>query len=129
MGLTKKISLWVLIIGYLLAGSNHFVHPSGYIAIIPAYIPFPKLMNTLAGGFELLFALLLVNPKSRPFAAWGIILMLTAFLPVHIDMLIRSPFILGSFLVTPFIALARLALQFMLIAWAGWYGHWDKRGR
>lgn len=33
--------------GYLLAGDNHFVHPSFYIPIIPLYISFSKLMNVL----------------------------------------------------------------------------------
>lgn len=111
----------MLIIGYLLAGINHFAHPAGYLLIIPSYIPFPKLMNTLAGGFEMLFALMLIWPKTRPLAACGIILMLAAFLPVHIDMIIHAPFMLGSFLVTTFIAWVRLLLQFVLMVWAGWY--------
>jgi len=79
MTLTKKVSLIVLIIGYLLAGINHFAHPDSYIHIIPHYIPFPKLMNILAGGFELLFAVMLIFPRTRPIAAWGTILMLPHF--------------------------------------------------
>lgn len=111
----------MLIIGYLLAGINHFVHPAGYLSIIPSYIPFPKLMNALAGGFEVLFALMLAPLKTRPVAAWGIILMLIAFLPVHIDMLSRAPFMLGHIRVTPLLAWARLLLQPVLMVWAGWY--------
>ena len=61
----KNVSLWVLVLGYFIAGINHFVHPVGYIHIIPAYIPFPKLMNVLAGIFEVLFALMLIFPKMR----------------------------------------------------------------
>lgn len=121
MSLTKKISLWVLIIGYLLAGINHFVHPAGYLSIIPSYIPFPKLMNALAGGFEMLFALLLMYAKTRPFAAWGIVLMLTAFLPVHIQMVIDAPLIVGKIYVTPLIAWIRLFLQPVLMLWAAWH--------
>jgi uncharacterized membrane protein len=111
----------VLIIGYLLAGINHFVHPAGYIPIIPAYIPFPKLMNLLAGGFELLFALMLLSPKTRPIAAWGIILMLAAFMPVHIQMIIDAPFKLGNLMVTPLIAWIRVLLQPVLMLWAWLY--------
>lgn len=122
MSLTKKVSLYVLITGYLLAGINHFAHPAAYLLIIPSYIPFPKLMNTLAGGFELFFALMLTWPKTRAFAAYGIILMLAAFLPVHVDMIIRAPFILGNVTVTPLVAWVRLVLQFGLMVWAGWYG-------
>ncbi|MES2279416.1 MAG: DoxX family protein [Bacteroidota bacterium] len=121
MTLTKKVSLYVLITGYLCAGINHFVHPDGYIHIIPAYIPFPKLMNILSGGFEVLFSLLLISPKTRRIAACGIILMLAAFMPVHIQMVIDAPFKLGNLLVTPLIAWARVFLQPVLMLWAGWY--------
>jgi uncharacterized membrane protein len=121
MTLLKKVSLILLIIGYLFAGANHFVHSNSYIHIIPRYIPFPKLMNVLAGGFEILFALMLISAKTRPAAAWGIILMLAAFLPVHIQMVIDAPFMLGTIHVTPFWAWARVLFQPVLMLWAWWY--------
>ena len=121
MTLLKKISLTVLIIGYLCAGINHFVHPAGYLHIIPTYIPFPKLMNILSGCFEVVFALLLIVPKGRPIAAMGIIVMLALFLPVHIQMVINAPFQLGSLTVTPLIAWLRVLLQPVLMLWAWWH--------
>jgi uncharacterized membrane protein len=121
MSLTKKISLILLIAGYLFAGINHFWHPDGYIHIIPPYIPFPKLMNILAGGFEVLFSLMLIWPKTRSIATWGIILMLAAFMPVHIQMIFNAPFMLGSLHVTLLVAWARVLLQPVLMVWAGWY--------
>ena len=78
MNMTKKVSLWVLIIGYLAAGINHFRNPVSYINIIPAYIPYPVVANILSGAAEILLALLLISPKTRHYAAWGIILMLIA---------------------------------------------------
>ncbi|HZX57438.1 MAG TPA: MauE/DoxX family redox-associated membrane protein [Mucilaginibacter sp.] len=118
----KKISLVVLIIFYLVAGINHFRNPNSYYRIIPPYIPYPILVNILAGCFELLFALGLIFSKARRFAAWGIILMLLAFLPVHISMIGDAPLKLGNLLVTPLIAWIRLvALQPFLILWVWWY--------
>ena len=117
----KKISLIVLIAGYILAGLNHFRAPASYIKIIPDYLPYPAILNILAGFFELLFAFMLIIPKSRSLAAWGIILMLLAFLPVHIQMVIDAPFMLGSLKITPLIAWTRLIiLQPLLILWAWW---------
>ena len=117
----KKISLIVLIAGYIFAGLNHFRAPASYIKIIPHYLPHPAVLNVLAGFFELLFAFMLIFPKSRLLAAWGIILMLLAFLPVHIQMVIDAPFMLGSLTVTPLIAWIRLIiLQPLLILWAWW---------
>jgi uncharacterized membrane protein len=121
MKMFKKISLTILIIGYLYAGTNHFREPASYIRIIPPYIPYPKLMNLLAGIFEILFGLLLTPKTTRPLAAWGILLMLAAFLPVHIQMIIDAPLKLGTFTVTPLITWIRLFLQPVLMLWAWWY--------
>lgn len=111
-----------MVVFYLVAGFNHFYNPPSYWRIIPAYLPFPHVINIAAGCFELLFGLLLIFPKTRVLAAYGIILMLLAFLPVHIDMVIRAPFMLGTSLyVTPLIAWTRLViLQPLLILWAWW---------
>ncbi|MES2064409.1 MAG: DoxX family protein [Bacteroidota bacterium] len=121
MRILKNISLAILVIGYLLAGANHFIHPQGYYRIIPSYLPYPVLLNILAGLFEISFALLLIRPKTRKVASYGIILMLTAFLPVHITMLMQAPLKVGNLLVTPAIAWIRLLLQPVLILWAWWH--------
>lgn len=122
MQILKKISLVILIIFYLVAGINHFRNPGSYLRIIPRYLPYPTVLNILAGGFELLFGILFVFSKTRSFAAWGTILMLIAFLPVHISMIGDAPLKLGSLTVTPFIAWIRLIiLQPLLIWWAWWY--------
>ncbi|GAB3934189.1 DoxX family protein [Mucilaginibacter myungsuensis] len=122
----KKTFLILQIILYAAAGINHFVHPAFYIAIIPHYIPYPTLMNTLAGLAELLLATMLIFERTRKWGAWGIILMLIAFMPVHIQMLIDAPMTLGKLHVTKFGAWIRILFQPVLIAWAAWYIR-DKR--
>lgn len=117
----KKLSLIVLIAGYTLAGINHFVHPAGYIHIIPNYLPFATVLNALAGVCEIIFAVLLIFKPTRKWGAWFIILMLAAFLPVHITMLQQAPLHLGNLYVTPLIAWMRLLLQPVLMLWAWWH--------
>jgi uncharacterized membrane protein len=118
----KKISLVVLILFYLVAGANHFRDPASYLKIIPQYLPYPKILNLLAGICEMGFATMLIFVKTRAMAAWGIILMLIAFLPVHISMIGDAPLQLGSIRVTPVLAWIRLlVLQPLLILWAWWY--------
>lgn len=119
----KTVGLVVMIIFYLVAGINHFRDPDSYLKIIPGYFPFPAFLNLAAGFFEVLFALMLIAGKTRTWAAWGIILMMLAFVPVHVQMVIDAPFILGTSLkVTPLIAWVRLViLQPLLILWAWWY--------
>ncbi len=123
----KKISLVVLILFYLVAGANHFYNPSSYYRIIPHYLPYTVALNILAGFFELFFAFMLIFGKTRHLAAWGIILLLIAFLPVHISMIDEAPLQLGSLTVTPLLAWIRLlVLQPLLILWAWWYTLVDK---
>ena len=120
MTIVKKISLILMIIGYIAAGINHFRVPQFYIAIIPAYIPYPQFMNGAAGIFEIMFGLGLTFQPARKLAAWGIVLMLAAFLPVHISMITDAPFKVGAATVSPVLAWLRLALQPVLMLWAWW---------
>jgi uncharacterized membrane protein len=121
MNKLQKTSLVVLVVFYIVAGINHFRDPLSYIKIIPGYLPFPRFLNLAAGFFELLFAIMLLFSKTRQLAAWGIILMLLAFLPVHISMVGDAPIKMGSLTVTPLLAWIRLLiLQPLLILWVWW---------
>jgi len=120
MSTLKKISLVLLIIGYVAAGINHFRIPQFYIGIIPAYMPFPNILNTLAGVLEIACGLGLILKSTRKFAAWGIVLLLIAFIPVHTAMLSGHTQI-GATHVQPVWAWARLIFQPVLIAWAWWH--------
>ncbi len=117
----KKTSLILLIALYLVAGSNHFVHPTGYWKLIPPYLPFPKILNLLAGFFEIFFGSMLIFKPSRKYAVYGIILMLIAFIPAHVYMIQIAPFMLGKLTVTKTGAWIRLPLQAVLILWAYWH--------
>ena len=120
MSTLKKISLIVVIIGYIGAGINHFRIPDFYIGIIPSYLPYPVILNVLAGVFEILFGLMLIWQPSRKIGAWGIILLLIAFIPVHTAMLSGHSMLNGKS-VLPVWAWVRLFFQPMLIAWAWWH--------
>jgi len=79
------VFLRYLLIGfYLFAGSYHFVNPDFYYGLIPDYLPYPKLINYASGVLEILLALGVIFPKTRLFAAKGIILLLLLFVPSHI---------------------------------------------
>lgn len=118
----KRASLLVMSLFYIAGGINHFRSRQSYLRIIPHYFPNPILINILAGGFELLFGVAILFKKTRRPALFGIILMLIAFLPVHIKMIRDAPLQLGDLTITPFIAWVRLVvLQPLLILWAGWY--------
>jgi len=127
MHIIKKISLILLITGYIAAGINHFRIPAFYISIIPNYLPYHQILNTLAGLFEIAFGLMLIFAPTRRIAAWGIVVLLIAFLPVHIAMLPGHTQI-GAVHVKPIWAWMRLAFQPVLIAWAWWHT-WEDHSR
>jgi len=120
MHIVKKISFILLIIGYIAAGVNHFRIPQFYISIIPDYLPYHQILNTLAGIFEIAFGLMLIFAKTRRIAACGIVLLLIAFLPVHINML-GGHIMVNSKPVLPVWAWVRLFFQPVLIVWAWWH--------
>ncbi len=66
--------------------------------------------------------------KTRRWGALGVVLLMLAFIPVHVQMVIDAPFLLGgTWTVTPLIAWVRLVIiQPLLILWAWWYTHNEK---
>ncbi|AYL97298.1 DoxX family protein [Mucilaginibacter celer] len=117
----KKISLVILIVFYVLAGCNHFRDPAFYYAVMPHNLLYPEAVNILAGIVEVTLGLLLISTKTRYWAAWGIVLMLVAFLTVHVGMIFDAPFKANGMTITPFFAWIRLAAQFVLIVWVYWH--------
>lgn len=86
----RRLSLVLMALLYIAAGVNHFWHPHFYLPIIPSFFPYKAVLNTLAGVAEIVLGLLLFPVRSRRLAAYGIITMLIAFLPVHIWMVVKG---------------------------------------
>lgn len=108
-----------MFIFYFGAGINHFRNPGSYYKIMPPYFPQPHLLNMLAGAAEILLAILLLFPKTRRLSAYIIILMLIAFIPVHIYM-IETGFCLNETTCLPVwgLWLRLVVLQPLFILWA-----------
>ena len=120
MRVFKSIGLFLLVSLYSLGGLNHFLSANVYLQIMPADLPFPKELVVISGFVEILLAALLLLPVTRKLAGWTIGLMLIAFLPVHIQMIVDAPVRIGVITVTPALAWIRLALQPVLVAWVIW---------
>jgi uncharacterized membrane protein len=103
---------------YFTAGLNHFVNPQVYVKILPPQIPYPSLIVTLSGIYEIIFALLLIPMVTRPLAAWAIILLLIMVFPANLQMTINYYRIHSPGL---WLTILRLPLQVLLIYWAYLY--------
>jgi uncharacterized membrane protein len=111
----EAVLIIAMILLYVLAGLNHFIHPGGYLKIMPPWIPFHAFLVGLTGVLEILFAILLVFSRTRPVGAWCIIFLLVAIFPANIQMTINyarggNPYLWATIL--------RLPLQILLIYWA-----------
>ena len=114
----SRFFLYLMALFYIAAGINHFVHPDGYVKIMPPYIPYHEAMVFLSGVAELVLGVLLLPTVTRPFAAWGLISLLIAVFPANIQMAVDA-YHTGK---PPlWIALLRLPFQIPLLWWAWKY--------
>ncbi len=117
----KKAALYLQVVFYLAAGLNHFRKPGSYYGLIPPYLPWYSLINTAAGMAEMVFAAGLVLTVTRKWAAYGIIVMLLAFIPAHIYFIQIGSCIPGGICVPQWVGWLRLlAIHPLLLAWAWW---------
>jgi uncharacterized membrane protein len=125
---TRSVGYWVglVLLGllYVFAGSLHFTRPGSYLAIMPPYIPWPLAVVYVSGAAEILGGIGVlvpdgfVFPRTRAFAAWGLVALLVAVSPVHINMCLHPE----QFPTIPlWVVWLRLPLQLPLIGWAWLY--------
>ncbi len=114
----NQFFFYLMIVLYVIAGINHFLKPQFYEKMMPSYIPFHSFCIYFSGICEVLFAVLLIPTKTRKTSAWLIILMLTVFFIIHIQMLIDN---WDNDDVMFWASIVRIPLQFVLIWWAWLY--------
>jgi uncharacterized membrane protein len=117
--MTKRtISLYIQSAVYLIAGIIHFINPEFYISILPNWFPLQSEAVFISGIAEIILALGLLHPKTQKISAFLITAMLIVFFfLVHIPMLFNFH---GFKDAVWWIAVIRIPIQFVLIAWS-WY--------
>ncbi|MHA7131429.1 DoxX family protein [Algoriphagus namhaensis] len=114
--------LYIMAFFYLVAGVNHFIKPEFYLPLIPDYMPDAALLNIISGVAEILGAIGLLIPATRKLAAWGIILMLVAFVPSHVYFIQIGSCVPDVLCVDEWIGWVRLiVIHPVLIYWAWIY--------
>jgi uncharacterized membrane protein len=104
---------------FIVLGALHFVRPEFYVPIMPPYFPFPLLWVLVSGVLEILGGVGLLMKRFRQPAAYGLALLMVAFMPVHLHMLLY-PAEVGAELIPPYLLFWRLAFQFVLITLFVW---------
>ncbi len=109
---------YILGIIFVAAGFYHFRKPKLYERIMPPYIPMHSTLVLISGAVEMILGLMVLNPETQVMAAWGIIVLLVLFIPVHIHMLQNED---ASLNLPKWVLILRLPLQIALIYWVYQY--------
>jgi len=111
----RNLSLFLMALFYIGAGTLHFVGPEFYLRIMPPWLPWHRELVFLSGVAEVLLGIFVLIPRTRKLAAWGIIALLIAVFPANIHMAINSDQF-PQF--SPTMLWLRLPLQFLMMLWA-----------
>ena len=114
----KTLSIIIMSLFYIMAGTNHFINPDWYVPIVPPILPFKTAIVYISGILEIILGTLLIFPKRRFIASWGLILLLVAVYPANIYVALTNGEVMDT---TPLIAWGRLPFQFVFIALAYWH--------
>ena len=114
----KTISIIIMSLFYIMAGTNHFINPDWYVRIVPPILPFKTAIVYISGILEIILGSLLIFPKIRFIAGWGLIILLVAVYPANIYVALTNGEVMDT---TPLIAWGRLPFQFVLIGLAYWH--------
>jgi uncharacterized membrane protein len=113
----RLVGKWVFGALFIVAGVLHFVRPNWYMKIMPPYLPWHRPLVLISGAAEVGLGALLLVPRFRAIAAWGLITLLIAIFPANIYVYQHQEILPAS----PTLHLLRLPLQGLLIVWAWVY--------
>ena len=118
----KYLSIIIMSIFYINVGIKHFTDPNWFLHIIPPFLSLIGLeLVYISGVFEIIFGIMLLIPKTRKLAAYGLILLLIAVYPANLYLAFyEEPQKLIE--ISAFAASwVRLPIQFIFLGLAYWH--------
>ena len=114
----KFITILVMSCFYMNVGVKHFVEPEWFLQIMPPNFPHHYQAVYWSGFFELLFGFLLINPKTRLIAGWGIIFVMISVFPANLYLAVTDG---AAMNISKELAWGRLPFQYIFIGLAFWH--------
>ena len=74
-----KVLIYVYVIFFIGAGVNHFLNPQFYDAIVPQFIPFPRLVHQITGVLEIIIPLFLLTRFRKEAALMMIVFLILIY--------------------------------------------------
>ena len=114
----KFITILIMSCFYMNVGIKHFVEPEWFLQIMPPNFPHHYQAVYWSGFFELLFGFLLINPKTRFIAGWGVIFVMITVFPANLYLAVNDGAVMG---ISKELAWGRLPFQYVFIGLAYWH--------
>ncbi len=121
MPVTKRAALLLLGVAMMAVGIDHFVNPTPFERIVPSYLPAPHALVLISGLFEFLGGAGVLVPRTRRFAAWGLVALYVAVFPANVNMTIHHIQLEPGGTLPVWAMWLRLPFQALFIAWAYWF--------
>lgn len=121
MSRRKTLLLWLMAFAYVFAGYNHLSNPAFFVGIVPPGLPNPEWLNVISGLAEIVLGVFLLEPRTRVYAAWGIIALLIAVFPANMYVATQNVGPDGPGSGIGAANYIRLPFQVLFIVWAWWY--------
>ena len=118
MKILKLITIILMAYFYISVGIKHFTEPEWFLQIYPPFLPFGLAAVYISGFFEVLFGIMLLIPKTRYYAGWGLIALLIAVFPANIYLAYTNG---AAMDISAAVAWGRLPFQALFIALAYWH--------
>jgi uncharacterized membrane protein len=115
--ISPKVYIYLTGTIFWVAGLIHFINPSFYIQIIPNYLPYPSVLNLLAGFIEIVLGILFFWDKYRYKAGLALVVFLAILMLAHVEVIRNDGCITETFCIPIWLAWARLFLQPFIMYW------------
>jgi uncharacterized membrane protein len=115
----KRAFRLILAVSMVAVGALHFVRPSGFVKIVPSFLPAPLLLVHLSGFVEVAAGLGLLVRRVHRAAAWVLVALYVAVFPANINMAVNDLQPEQGHIPAALLWL-RLPFQAVFIAWAWW---------
>ena len=99
---------------YISVGVNHFTDPYWFLQIVPPYLPYKIELVYISGFLEIVLGVMLLIPKTRVYAGWGLIMLLIAVYPANIYLAQTNGVAMNT---TPLIAWEGSHFNLYLLVW------------
>ena len=118
----KTALRYLVALAMVAVGLAHFVTPTPFVAIVPAFLPWPLALVLISGAAEIAGGVGLLLKQTRQAASWGLIALYIAVFPANINMAIYQIQLDPQSPMPTWMLWARLPFQLVFIALVWWLG-------